>query len=348
MTRRPGLRDRAVAHRQLAVMLGAGVALSRALEVLGRQGENPLYARAWEEVRRDVLRGRTLSRGMGRRSEVFPMLEVGLARAGEASGALALVFDHLATLLEREVRVQGRFRAALAYPLLALLVCLGIAFGLVHHVLPAFLNGLLRGVDDLPWMTRVLIALTDASTNPVLGGVVLGATALGVFLARRYLATPQGRYRVERLELALPVLGLLRRRQLLGRFCQALATLLPGGVPLVTALKVAGSAVDHVNLSEAVEGICVDLREGCTVAEAFEASGFFPALVTRMVAVGEEAGQLPAVLRRLAGFYEQELEMALEALTAALEPLVVGVMGLFVGFVLLALFVPLHRVLTTL
>lgn len=343
----PSLREKAVASRQLAVMLRAGVDLSRALEVLARQG-NPRFARAWEDVRREVLRGNTISRGMGRNSDVFGMLDVGLARVGEASGTLATVFDHLATLQERDVRLRARVGAALTYPALILLVCLAVAVGIVEHILPTFMDGVLRGAQDLPWITRLLVLFTEAIRNPYLVGFTLLCLVGGGSLLRMHLSTRHGRDQFQRMLLEVPLLGVLSRRFLLARFCRTLATVLQSGHPVASALEVANSAMAHQPLSHAIEGMGGDLRDGLSVAEAFATSRFFPPLVTGMVAVGEEAGDLAGILQRLADFYEQDLEVALEALTAALEPLMVAGMGGFVGFVLVALFLPLYQVLTTL
>ncbi len=345
--RRPALRERAVASRQLAVMLASGVPLERALQVLGEQEGSACLASAWQDVRAGLLRGHTLSRGLARNSHVFGMLDVGLAQAGEASGSLVAVFDHLARHQEREVRLGSRVGAALTYPVLVGALCLAVASLIVWHVLPTFLNGVLLGLEDLPWITRALVESTRAARNPVLGSLALGAAAVGVPLLQGHLATPQGRYQFQQALQAAPLLGPLYRKVLLVRFCQILATLLRSSMPVLGALEVAGSALAHRPLDEALEGICTDLKEGCSVAESFEFSGFFPAMVTSMVAVGEEAGDLAGTLQRLADFYEQDLEVCLDTLTAALEPAMVGLLGTFVGGVVVALFVPLYRVLAT-
>lgn len=342
------LLDQAVATRQLAVMLNSGVALSRALEVLGRQDSSPRLAAAWEDVHREVLKGGTLSRGMARNTDVFGMLYIGLTRAGEMSGALAKVLAHLATLMEREVRLRARVGAALTYPALIFALCMGVAFFLVQHILPTFMNGVLMGMDDLPWMTRVLVFVTEAMKNPYLLGVGAVTLVVGGFLAQQHLATPHGRYQRQRLLLDAPVLGGVARRLLYARFCRTLATMLLSGTTVVSALQITSSALANFPLAEAVDGIVKDLKDGRSLAEAFHDVAFFPSMVNRLVAVGEEAGDLVTILERLAEFYEQELDLALETLTAALEPILVAVMGGFVGFVLVALFLPLYQLLTTL
>jgi len=346
--RRPTLRERSVATRQLAVMIRSGMPLERAVGVLARQEGNSSLAQAWQEVHLGLLQGRTLSRGMARHSETFGLLEVGLTRAGEASGALVPIFGQLADLQEREVRLQERFRAALAYPSLVGVVCLALAGLMVGYVLPTLLTGFLRGVQDLPWITRTLLTLTRMAWDPAIWVVTLGTATVGFPLVGMHLQTPHGGFQLQKTLLGLPLLGGVCRKTLMVRFCRTLATLLSSSMPLVGALQVAASALANGPLAEALEEVCLDLGEGGGVAESFGSSGFFPSMVLSMVAVGEEAGDLAGPLLRLAEFYEQDLELSLNSLTSLLEPVVVGVVGSFVGVVLLALFLPVSRVLVDL
>lgn len=347
MARPPSLQEKAVHTRQLAVMLNSGVPLIRALEVLGRQGANARLAQAWRDLQADVLRGSSLSRGMGRSSDIFGMLFVGLTRAGEISGALGGVLEHLAVLMEREVRLRARLRAAMTYPAFVFTVCMIVAFVLVNHVLPTFLNGVLRDMQ-LPWMTRLLVAVTDGLRNPYLVGLLLGGGAGAGFILQQHLKTPRGRYQLERFLLETPILREIQRRLIYARFCRTLATMLSSGATTVHSLEVASAAMSNFVLAEAVDSICTDLKDGCSLAESVDAAGFFPPMITRLVRVGEEAGDLVGILNRVADFYEEELDLALDSFTAALEPLLVALMGLFVGFVLIALFLPLYQLLTAL
>lgn len=346
--RRPGLRERSVATRQLAVMIASGMPLERAVGVLARQEGTPLLARAWQEVHLSLLQGRTLSRGMARHSEIFGLLEVGLTRAGEASGALVAMFGQLADLQEREVHLRERIRSALAYPCLVAGVALALAGLMLGHVLPTFLNGALRGVQDLPWITRVLLALTGLAREPGVWALTLGSASLGIPLVGMHLQTPQGGFQIQKALLAAPLLGGICRKLLMVRFCRTLATLLSGSMPMVGALQIAASALANRPLAEALEEACVDLGEGVSVFEALATTDFFPPMVLSMVAIGEETGDLAGPLLRLAEFYEQDLELSLNSLTSLLEPMVVGAVGGFVGIVLLALFLPVYRVLVTL
>ena len=345
---RPTLRERSVAIRQLAVMVRSGLSLERAVGVLANQEGNPHLVQAWQEVHLGLLRGRPLSRSMAGHSETFGLLEVGLTRAGEASGALVPILGQLADLQEREVHLQERVRAALAYPFLVGFVCLALAGLMVGHVLPTFLTGILRGVEEVPWITRALLELTRLAWEPGVWAVTLSTAVLGFPLVGMHLQTPQGGFQWQKTVLRLPLLGGVCRKTLMVRFCRTLATLLSSSMPLAGALQVAASALAHGPLAEAVEEVCLDLAEGAGVTESFVSCGFFPLMVQSMVAVGEEAGDLAGPLLRLAEFYEQDLELSLNRLTSLLEPVVVSMVGIFVGVVLLALFLPVSQALVSL
>ena len=285
---RPTLRERSVAIRQLAVMVRSGLSLERAVGVLANQEGNPHLVQAWQEVHLGLLRGRPLSRSMAGHSETFGLLEVGLTRAGEASGALVPILGQLADLQEREVHLQERVRAALAYPFLVGVVCLALAGLMVGHVLPTFLIGILRGVEEVPWITRALLELTRLAWEPGVWAVTLSTAVLGFPLVGMHLQTPQGGFQWQKTVLRLPLLGGVCRKTLMVRFCRTLATLLSSSMPLAGALQVAASALAHGPLAEAVEEVCLDLAEGAGVTESFVSCGFFPLMVQSMVAVGEE------------------------------------------------------------
>ena len=337
--------ERAFAVRQLAVLLRSGVPLLRSLGVLAEHCSNKRLAEAWNSVKDGVCAGNKLAVSMARNSDVFRLLEVGLVRAGEESASLPQACAFLADLLEAEVRIRERLLSALRYPLLVFGVCLVAMVGLFEHILPSFVATLGMAEKDLPWLTLLLLGVSRVLRDSVVLTIVALVGVIGAFAGGSYLRRPQGKYRLQALLLDMPGVGPLLRACLFTRFCRTLSVLLETGLPLILCLELAGSALGNYPLAEASEIVAADIEDGCDLAEAFGYSRFFPKAITRVVAVGQETGSLAALLRNVAFVYEQQLELAISRMLVALEPVMIGMVGVFVGVVLLGMAAPLYTLL---
>lgn len=332
----------AVFTRQLATLLQAGVPLARALEALAGQSLDGKLTRALVEVNRDIKSGLPLSRALARHGHAFPPVYVSMVRAGEVSGAMDEILDRTANYLEREFRLRKRVSAAMVYPFLVLLASLGITMFLTNVVFPTFIN-LFRGINiNLPWTTRALITITEFLRNgTIVVPLILGLVGALVAL-RSYVRTPLGRRQWSWLQLELPLFGHIYHKIAMARFSRTLSTLLGSGIPLLHALKTTSYSLDNAVIADILEDVALNLKQGVSLAVPLEDYRQFPSLLVQMVSVGEEAGELPLVLGKLADLYDVEVEAELDSAITLIEPFMIFVMGLFVGFVLLAVFTPVY------
>jgi general secretion pathway protein F len=279
---------------------------------------------------------------MAEHASVFPELYVGMVRAGEAAGALDLVLARLATYTEAQSRLRTRVRSALAYPILMSVVSTGIVGFLLGFVVPKVTRIFTEQKQQLPFVTRVLLAVSTAVADYWWVVVLLIAAAVCgfVYLRRR----PEGQLWLDRRMLTLPLVGPILTRVAVARFARTLATLIGNGIPLLPALEVAGTVTGNQALMAAVEESRVAIREGQSFAAPLRRSGLFPPLVTHMIAVGERSGELEAMLSRVAEGYEQEVDSSLATLTGVLEPIMIVVMGGIVLFIVLAILLPIFEI----
>jgi general secretion pathway protein F len=345
---RAGLQKRRVpplelasATRQLATLLGAGLPLDEALETVAGQLEHPLLQRIIGRVRDDVVQGQALHLALAEHPRIFPPLFVNMVQVGENSGTLDAALARLADFLEDQVKLQSRIRAAMAYPVLMAVVGVGVLFFLFSFVVPK-VTQMLTDLDQvLPLPTRLLIGLSD----------FLGATwwlllillALAGVALHRYRRTEHGRLAFDRLALKLPLFGRLNLLLATSRFSRTLATLLASGVPLLKALEIARNLLQNRLLAKAVADTTDAVREGEGLAAPLKRSGVFPPMVAQMAAVGERSGELETMLMRLADAYEHQVELAIGGLLSLLEPLMILVMGTAVGFIVMAILLPIFQ-----
>jgi len=332
----------AIFTRQFAVLFNSGISTVRGLEGLGRQSLNSRLTRAIQAVYDDIRGGYSLAKAMARHPDVFSPVYISMVKAGEMSGAMGEILDRLATFLERELTLQKKVAAATTYPAVVFVACVGVTFILVTYVFPTFID-LFEGIDvRLPWITRSLIWITSTIRNPLVMLPILAAIGAGVYSVLQYFKTPWGRRQKDRLLLDLPVLGILMKKVALSRFCRTLGTLLGSGVPMVHALEIVSKAAGNDVISDVIEEVQMGLKAGMRLSQPLKEYRLFPPMLAQMVAIGEETGNLPLMLNKLADFYDLEVEHSLEALTAMLEPVMILFMGIAVGYVLLAVFIPVY------
>ncbi len=332
----------AIFTRQFAVLFNSGISTVRGLEGLGRQSLNARLTRVIQAVYDDLRGGYSLAKAMARHPDVFTPVYIAMVKAGEMSGAMGEILDRLATFLERELTLQKKVVAATTYPAVVFVACAMVTFILVSYVFPTFVE-LFEGIDvQLPLITRSLIWITNTARNPLVVLPVVAGVGVGVYMLGQYFKTPLGRRQRDGALLDLPLAGPLVKKVALSSFCRTLGTLLGSGVPMVHALEIVGKAAGNEVISDIIQEVQMGLKAGMRLSQPLREYRIFPPMLAQMVAIGEETGNLPLMLNKLADFYDLEVEHALEGLTAMLEPVMILFMGIGVGYVLLAVFIPVY------
>ena len=325
--------------RELANLLGAGVPLSRALQILSREASQPAAKRQWAAVHDDVAGGVALAEAFSRWPRSFPRVYVAMVRAGETGGFLDIVLEQIADFRFREQDLKGKVKAALVYPIVLTVLAGAVLVFLLTFFIPRFSAIFAEFGGALPWLTRAIVALSRAAIRYGYLGVIVGVVLFAAL--RRSLASERGRRTLEKALLALPQLGRLTARFALVRFCRMLGTLLGAGVPLVTALRVAKEALGNQTLADAVAHAVEEVRRGAPLARSLSGCPeLFPAAVVEMIAVAEQTGNLHKELQRLALTYESELDRRLRMLVALAEPAFLFIMAALVGTVVIGMLLP--------
>jgi general secretion pathway protein F len=327
--------------RQLSVMLRAGVTLVGSLDALVAQTDQPVLKRVLAQMKESVNEGNSLAHAFSLHPSLFSPIYVNMVRAGEASGALDIVLQRLAEFSEHQQAVRNRFRAALAYPAFMFLIGSGILLFLVTFIVPNIAQVFQDMEQTLPLPTQILI-----STGVVLKSywwlVGLGLVAV-VLVVRRLLRRPAGRRFSDRLKLRLPILGPIQRKMLIARFARTLGTLLEGGVPVLTALGIVRNVVQNTQVGDTLDTAAEEVEAGKSLAASLRRSPWFPAMAVQMVSVGEQSGELEGMLNTVADIYEGDVESRITALTSLLEPLMILIMGISVGFIVVSILLPIFE-----
>ena len=331
--------------RQFATLFNSGVPLVRGLEGLSRQSLSKRLAMTLNEVHNDVKHGVSVARAFAKHPEVFSPVYIALVRAGEMAGALGEILDRTATFLERDLQLRKKVSSAMTYPILVFGITLIVTGILVMWVFPTFV-GLLDGLNvAMPWPTRLLILITDLIYNPLFL-TALPFSIVGVYiLLRNWLRTRAGRRTFDHLLITMPLVGSINKKVVISRFCRTLATLIASGVPMMHALEIVSKVTGNEVVSEILDEVRRGVKAGMKLSQPLREYHLFPPIVSHMVAVGEETGNLPDILQKLANFYDNEVEAALDTFSSLIEPLAIAVMGFVVGFVLLAVFMPVYQIL---
>ncbi len=337
--RRISTADIAMATRQLSVLLKSGVPLVEALSALIEQLEHDDLKSAFQSTRDQVNEGTSLADAMKAHPKIFPSLYINMVAAGEASGTLEEVLARLAEFLDDQARLQSKVKGALAYPVVMGIVVVLILFLMMSVVVPKVTAIFDNFNQALPWYTELLIWTSNAfGSYWWLIGMVLGG---GVYFFRRWRSTKAGRDKWDRFVLELPLYGPLITMVAVARFARTLATLLASGVPVLTAMDITRNVLGNTELMRVVENARSSVREGEGIAKPLKEGGRFPPIVTHMIAIGEQSGQLEEMLLHVADAYEQQVEVRITALTSILEPLLIVVMGSVVGGIAFAILMPL-------
>ncbi len=339
----------AIFCRQFSTMVDAGVSLVRCLDVLGRQTNDPTLRKILADVGERVESGESLSRSMQRHPRTFDNLFTGLVRAGEIGGVLEESLQRLSTFLEKEIELKRKVQTALTYPVLVVIAAVGIVLFLVTYIVPEFAK-LFKDIglkdEDFPAATKFLIDLSAGLTTRWWMFAI--GLAVIIIAYRLFVSTRFGRRVVDRIRLYVPVFGPLHHKVCMTRFSRTMGTLLTSGVPILQAMETVAGTVGNTIMSDAVLDARARIREGDRIGDPLEASRLFPPMVVHMIGVGEESGSLDFMLQKIAEFYESEVEATLASLTAALEPILIVFLGFVVGFIVIAMFLPLVKVIESL
>ena len=332
-----------VFSRQLATMVAAGLTLIRALTILADQTESKALAEVITDMRSDIERGLSFSQAVSKHPKVFPTVYIAMVRSGEVGGMLDMVLLQLATMLEKQLELRRRVKSAMSYPIAVGGIIVLIVSAMLLFIVPMFeaMYKDLGGVLPLP--TRMLIGLSNFLKSTWWVIAILGAG--GLFALRRWKATPPGRLALDKLKLRVPIMGVIVQKTAIARFCQTLAALARSGVSIMEALDIvadtAGNAVVATAINEARERV----RVGESVSAALMNHPVFPQMVVQMMAVGEETGALDEMLDKIGEFYDAEVSATVDSLTSLIEPLLMVVMGVTVGGMVVALYLPMFKII---
>lgn len=336
---RVSLGDLANSTRQLATLLSSGLPLMEALSVLVEQEESQALKSALSSVRDAVREGASLAESLKADPKIFSPLFVNMVSAGEASGTLEITLARLADFLDDQVKFRGKFAAALAYPALMTVIGVGVLFFLFSFVLPRVVGMFEDMQQQLPFMTIALLWLVRVISSG--WWVILIVFGASFYYLRRYFSTPAGKVQLDERMLRLPVFGNLIKMIAVSRFTRTLGTLLHSGVPTLAALDIVQSVVGNSVLAAAIHRARENVREGESIADPLRRSGLFPPVVIQMVAVGEKSGELEKMLLKISDSFERSVDTRITALMSLLEPVIILVMGLVVGFIVIAIMLPI-------
>lgn len=336
----------AIFTRQFSVMLNAGMPLVQGLDAVAQQHPNPTFREVLTQVRSDVEGGSTLSAALARHPKVFDNLYTNMVAAGETGGILDTILQRLSTFIEKIVKLKSAVRSAMIYPTVILTVAIGVVIIILWKVVPVF-RTLFAGFDvDLPFLTRVVIAVSEIVEQLALP--LFGLIIAGVIGFRYYYQTEKGRYNVDRILLKIPVLGNILRKIGVARFTRTLATLLTSGVPILEGLDITAKTSGNAILEETIRRLRQRIEEGGNMADPMRESGFFPPMVTQMVSVGESTGEIDTMLIKVADFYEEEVDTVVANLLTILEPILMVFLGVIVGGIVIAMYLPLFKLIKVL
>ncbi|TAM69578.1 MAG: type II secretion system F family protein [Microbacteriaceae bacterium] len=338
------LKDLAIMSRQMATMIGAGLSLLRTLNILAEQAGSKKLAEIMTEVRDEVEEGTSLSEAMAKHPVDFPPLMINMVRAGETGGFLEGALESVATNFEKEVKLRSTVKSAMTYPVIVLIMSLASVVVMLVFIVPIFKNMFESLGGQLPLPTQLLVTL---SQNMVWLGPLLAVLIIGCWLWWRVNKnTEKVRKRFDPLKFRIPIFGSLLKKIAIARFTRNFASMLAAGVPILQALRIVGETSGNWVIENALLSVAESVRQGESIAGPLAKEPVFPAMVTQMVAVGEDAGSLETMLEKIAVFYDQEVEATTESLTSLIEPLLVAFLGVVVGGMIVALYLPIFQIAT--
>jgi type IV pilus assembly protein PilC len=335
-------RDIVILTRQLSTMIDAGLPLVQALDILCAQTENSTLAQAVREVKQSVEGGTSFGDALRKHPRIFDGLYVNMVDAGELGGILDTILGRLSIYIERAMNLKKKIKSAMVYPAVVLVVAIVIVAGLLIFVIPQFANLFTSFGGTLPAPTRMVIAMSNFLVGWG-GGVIAVALASAMVSLKKFYGTDKGRLTIDRFLLKTPVFGILLRKVAVAKFARTLGTLISSGVPMLEAMEITAKTSGNKVVESALIETRSSISEGKTMAEPLCQSRVFPPMVVQMITVGETTGSLDNMLTKVADFYDDEVDVAVEALTSMLEPMLMVFLGIVVGFIVIAMYLPVFK-----
>ncbi|MFA5843378.1 MAG: type II secretion system F family protein [Coriobacteriia bacterium] len=339
------MKDITIFARQFATMINAGLSLTKCLSILAGQTESATMRDIVQQVGRDVESGQSLSDAMGKHPKIFPPIFTNMVRAGETGGVLDEVLLRVADFFERDAALKGKIKSAMTYPVAMGALVLIILVAMMVFVVPTFQGMFASMGGKLPVPTQVLVDISGFVRGA--GGIIVVVVSVGLNVAfKRWTSTASGRFIWDGIKLRMPVFGGITRKMALAKFTRTFGTLVTAGVPILSALDIVGDTAGNEVVARAVKKVRSAIKEGETIAKPLSESSVFPSMLVQMIAVGEETGALDAMLNKIADFYDEEVSTSVEGLTSLIEPLMMATLGLIVGGMVIALYMPMFSIIS--
>jgi type IV pilus assembly protein PilC len=339
-------KELAIFTRQFSVMLDAGLPLVQCLEALAIQQENKTFQHILQSVRSDVEGGSTLAMALKQQPKAFDDLYTNMVAAGEAGGILDTILQRLSTYIEKAVKLKRAVRSAMVYPIVVVVIAVGVIMLILWKVVPIFTQLFLSMQVDLPLPTRLVIGSSNFLIR-YFWIFIIAFFGLG-YAFKKYYATPNGRWTMDALVLKVPILGNVLRKIAVARFARTLSTLISSGVPILDGLEITARTSGNAVIEAAIMKTRTSIEGGNTIVEPLRESGVFPTMVVQMVGVGEQSGALDTMLTKVADFFEEEVDAAVADLLTAIEPLMILVLGVLVGGIVISMYLPLFSLISKL
>ena len=336
----------AIFVRQFSVMIDAGLPLVQCLEILGTQEEDPSFAATILQTRSDVENGQSLADAMRKHPKTFDPLFTNMIAAGEAGGILDTILKRLATYIEKAVKLKSQVKSAMIYPIAVVSIATVVVAAILWKVIPTF-AGLFSSLGaELPMPTRIVIAMSNSLVR--FGWMIIIALGVLGWFLKQFYATSGGRRTIDRMVLRLPILGNIMKKIAVARFCRTLATLISSGVPILDGLEITARTSGNAIVEDAIMATRKSIEGGNTIAAPLRETNVFPPMVVQMIGVGETTGALDTMLAKIAEFYEEEVDTAVAGLLTLLEPIMIAFLGLVVGGIVIAMYLPMFDLISKL
>lgn len=337
-------KDIAIFTRQFSVMIDAGLPLVQCLDILGQQQESKGFQKVILQVRQDVEGGSSLAEAMRKHPQAFDELYVNMVGAGEAGGILDTILQRLATYIEKTVKLKAQVKSAMVYPVAVVTIAIIVVYVILWKVIPVFAS-LFEGLGaQLPFLTRVVVSASNFIGR--FWWLIFMVVAASIYAVVQYYQTEQGRYQIDKIMLKLPALGLLLRKIAVARFCRTLGTLLASGVPILDSLTITAKTSGNAVIEEAVFEVRKEVEQGKTLADPLSKTQQFPPMVCQMIAVGEQTGAMDTMLSKIADFYEDEVDAAVEGMMSLIEPIIIAFLGVVIGVIVVAMYMPMFSLIS--